>query len=552
MHRHERLGVLLLIPIVLIFCALVWVPLLANFILSFVDWDILSPAKWIGFGNFLRLLRDSSFWRYAGNTFYLTLGKAIPLFFISLLVAVLVRKSSKRVELILGLLFMIPIALVVCSSTVYLTWRWLYNPDFGLINFLLDLIGIKGPQWLASTVWAKPALILMTLIQYTPVWVGLGLIFYLAAWRGELRNSASHSFRFVIVLMAIWTIVSYLESSSVYIMTGGGPKGATTNIIYYAYNNTFQWFKIGYGATINGILIAFSLVLGIVLWKISEKWSIRITFQEGPGENRNSERKSRRVVTTLAVISVFLATAPFMWAFATSVKEAADVFIYPVQFLPESFCWKNYAEAWQAGHFGKMFVHALLRLIFLPLLHISIAFLTAYCLSVLKPPGRRAVSFAIISTMFIGGQVYFLTWLFLRKVGIHEGLFAQTVPYLAWGWGVFLFKLFFDGLEKKVKHARLRKMSEWSIFKAEVLPASWPMIALMAIIFSFPFCYYGSVRGNITSFASHHITNWPLLMAGGLIAAIPGIIILLVCLWILWVYVLRRLVILSGEDISKP
>ncbi|MCK4271387.1 sugar ABC transporter permease, partial [bacterium] len=162
------------------------------------------------------------------------------------------------------------------------------NPDFGLFNTFLANIGIKGPDWLSSITWAKPALIIMGL------WGAIGgynMILYLAALKGvppELYEAADidgasrwQKFRhvtwpmitpttfFIFIMAVIGGFQGYFMAA--YIMTGGGPAGATTTMSYYIYNNAFQWFKMGYAASIAWFLFILVFIATLINWKYGGK-----------------------------------------------------------------------------------------------------------------------------------------------------------------------------------------------------------------------------------------------------------------------------------------
>ncbi len=175
--------------------------------------------------------------------------------------------------------------LPVISSmvAVALLWRWIYNPDFGLLNSFLRMLGIKNPpQWLSSTVWAKPAIMIMW------IWKGAGynMLLYLAALQGipyQLYEASSidgangwqkfwhitfpmlSPTNFFIVIMGI--IGGFQAFGEIYVMTGGGPAGSTTTIVYYIYNNAFQWFKMGYASAIAWFLFLIILIATLLQWK---------------------------------------------------------------------------------------------------------------------------------------------------------------------------------------------------------------------------------------------------------------------------------------------
>ena len=284
-----------LLPNFLGFLAFTSLPVLASLLLAFTDWDILTPLKWVGFENFIKLLgchkeaghivaNDPLFWKYMGNTFYLML--AIPIGMgLSLILALAMNQKLKGIVFFRTIYFLPTIS---AGIALFMLWRWIYNPDFGLINNLLAKIGMRGPDWLSSTTWSKPALMIMGL------WTSMGgynMVLYLAGLQGidpELYEAAgidgankwqkfwnvtwpmlTPTTFFIFVMGMIGGFQGGFDAA--YIMTGGGPAGSTTTIMYYIYNNAFQWFKMGYAAAIAWVLFILVFVVTLINWKVGGK-----------------------------------------------------------------------------------------------------------------------------------------------------------------------------------------------------------------------------------------------------------------------------------------
>jgi multiple sugar transport system permease protein len=259
-------------------------PVLASLVLSFYKWDLLSPPIFVGFKNFIELIRDTHFWQYCYNTVFLMMG--IPLGMAgSLLVALAMNQKLKGIVFFRTSFFLPSVCVPIA---IFMLWRIIYNSDFGLLNTLIDRFGelihvpLKGPKWLTDEAWAKPALILMGL------WQGVGgpnMILYLAALQGVPKDyyeaaeidganpwqkfwnvtwpMISPTTFFILIMSVIGGFQSGFDAA--FVMTGGGPNGSTTTIMYYIYNNAFQWFKMGYAAAIAWFL--FLIILGITVAK---------------------------------------------------------------------------------------------------------------------------------------------------------------------------------------------------------------------------------------------------------------------------------------------
>jgi multiple sugar transport system permease protein len=295
-RRDLFTALLFLLPNLLGFLAFTVGPVLASLLLSFTVWDLLTwPPKFCGFDNFVELLgfrrgsagweaNDPRFWQYMWNTvFYMFF---IPVSMgLSLGMALLFNRKLPGVVAFRTLYFLPTICSAVSMAVL---WKWLYNADFGLINFLLAKIGIQGPEWLDSVAWAKPAIAIMGL------WAGLGgfnTILYLAALQDvsrDLQDAASIDGanawqRFLYVtwpsispttfFVFIMSVIGGFQGGflQAFMMTGGGPAGATTTIDYYIYNKAYAWLKMGSASAIAWVLFIVVFVVTLINWRFGEE-----------------------------------------------------------------------------------------------------------------------------------------------------------------------------------------------------------------------------------------------------------------------------------------
>lgn len=258
-------------------------PIIASFLLSFTNWDLIRPPKWIGFGNYKTLIEDPLFWQGLKVT-SIYASCSVPLGIAGgLTIAVLMNQKIKGLS-VFRTIYYLPA--VVSGVAVSLLWSWIFNPDFGVLNYLLSLIGVKGPGWIYDERWALPSLIIMSL------WgVGGGMVIYLASLQGvptelyeaAIIDGASSWKRFwaitipmispVIFFQLIMGIIgSFQVFTQAYIMTSGGPNNATLFYVLYLYRNAFQWFKMGYASSLAWILFLVILILTIVQFKMASYW----------------------------------------------------------------------------------------------------------------------------------------------------------------------------------------------------------------------------------------------------------------------------------------
>lgn len=257
-------------------------PVFASLCLAFVSWDILTPPKFVGFENFMILMKDHTFWKSLYNTFYFMIG--IPLnMACSLLLAILVNRKLKGITIFRTIYFLPVVSSMVAIAMV---WKWIYNADFGLLNSFLSHFISNPPAWLNSTVWSKPALVIMGTWQS----MGYNMLLYLAALQSipqDLYEAASIdgankwqqfwavtwpmlSFvNFFIVIMGV--IGTFQSFGTQFVMTQGGPADSTKTIVYYIYNNAFEWFKMGYASAIAWVLFAMMFGFTLIQWRLSKK-----------------------------------------------------------------------------------------------------------------------------------------------------------------------------------------------------------------------------------------------------------------------------------------
>jgi ABC-type sugar transport system permease subunit len=279
-----------LLPNLIGFMVFTSLPVLASLALSFLKWDLLSPPCWAGWDNFRELAADAYFWKYCWNT--IILMGAIPFSIAgSLLLALALNQKLKGIVFFRTIYFL-P---TICSGVaIYVLWRLIYNPDFGILNSFVREIGtvlhlpLKGPNWLTDEQWAKPALIIMGIWQSVG---GYNMILYLAALQGvprdlyeaaEIDGANSWQKFWAVTWPQISPTTFFIATMSLiggfqtgfdpaYIMTGGGPNGSTTTIIYYIYNNAFQWHHMGYAAAISWFLFIIIFIMTLIKWKIFGK-----------------------------------------------------------------------------------------------------------------------------------------------------------------------------------------------------------------------------------------------------------------------------------------
>jgi len=284
--RSENInGLLFVLPLIFGFLAFQFYPLLASVFLSLTRYNLLQPARWVGIGNFLLLLKDPDFYKVLWNTVYFT-AVSIPAGMIGgLFLALLVNHKLKTMTLFRTIYFLPMITSWVVAGVV---WAWLFHPSFGLVNYILwGLFRIEGPEWLVDSRWAMPAIIIVSIWKN----IGYNMLIFLAGLQGiphtfyeaaELDGAGRirKLWHITIPLLSPTTffvlIVSVIAAFQifdvVYVMTEGGPEWSTRVIGYHVWNTGFMYMKMGYASAIAWVL--FILIFGATLiqWRMGKRW----------------------------------------------------------------------------------------------------------------------------------------------------------------------------------------------------------------------------------------------------------------------------------------
>ncbi|MFD2615645.1 carbohydrate ABC transporter permease [Paenibacillus gansuensis] len=258
-------------------------PIIASAYFSFTEYDILSPPRWIGLDNYRTLLSDDLFWKSMKVTLIYSVV-SVPLgLAVSLFLAILLNQNLKGIFIYRTIFYM---PAVLSGVAVALLWRWLFNPDFGLLNWFIGLFGLDGPNWILDENWALPSVILMSL------WgVGGSTLIYLAGLQGipsDLYEAAEidGAGRFrrflnvtipmlspVIFFNLIMGIIGALQVfTEGYVLTQGGPNNATLFSVLYLYRNAFDYLSMGYASAMAWVLFLVILFFTLFIFKSSPMW----------------------------------------------------------------------------------------------------------------------------------------------------------------------------------------------------------------------------------------------------------------------------------------
>lgn len=275
--EQTKTALLALLPSFLVFSVFTIYPTLHSFYLSFFNVSLISANRtFVGLGNYRTLLTNPTFQKAVRNTIYYTLGVVPVGIFLSLIVAVLLNQKI-RLQSFYRAAFFAPV--ITSMVAVAIVWTWMLDPNYGLVNNLLAKIGITGPAWLTDLKWAMPSVILVS------IWKNLGynMVIFLAGLQDvpmECYESADidgadgiRKFFFITIPMmrasiGFAVIMSMIKSlqvfSQVYVMTGGGPANSTMVVVYYLYQQAFEFYRTGYASAVAWLLFAVILLLTLV------------------------------------------------------------------------------------------------------------------------------------------------------------------------------------------------------------------------------------------------------------------------------------------------
>jgi len=277
-RREARAAWIFLTPALGLIGVFFALPVLAGLALSFTDFDIYaiadpSTARAIAFENYRAVLANPLFWKALGNTFYFSLGAAL-----------LVHARATRLRGLFRTIYFVPV--VTTLVAVAIVFRYLEHPRYGLVNYVLGLVGVPPVDWLGDPHFAMPAIVLLA------VWKNFGynmLIFIAglsnipeeqyeaarldgASWWEQFRNvtlpNLMPTFLFVILITMLGNFQIFAEP---YVMTQGGPLRATTTVVLLMYEEGFRWWRMGLAAAIAFVLFVIMLAGTLIQLRLTRE-----------------------------------------------------------------------------------------------------------------------------------------------------------------------------------------------------------------------------------------------------------------------------------------
>ncbi len=283
-NEETRFAWLALLPALLFFAVFVGFPIGYSFYLSFHDWNMMAATPdWVGLDNYTALLQDEQFLRSLVQTALFTAGITACIVVFSLAMALLLDQKLRWIKLYRTIFYLPAVTSLVAIGIV---WVWMFDPQYGLINQLLKLIGIAGPLWLADPSTALVALIITAAWRnvgyFATIFLaglqGIDNMYYEAAridgagpWASFWRITLPLLKPTVLFVVVMSVILSFQVFALVYVMTAGGPAGSTSVLVFYLYQQAFTYFRMGYASAIGYILFVIIFILTVLQFRLFGK-----------------------------------------------------------------------------------------------------------------------------------------------------------------------------------------------------------------------------------------------------------------------------------------
>lgn len=285
LKKEKWYGYLFILPMVLGFSIFLLGPIITAFGMSFTNWSLLNPAEFIGFDNYVRAFsEDPVFWKTVGNTLYFSAG-LVPLnLVLAFGLALLLKKNLPGMGFFRTAIF----TPVVTSLVVWaIVFKYIFATDHGLVNQILQLIGIDGPAWLYDMQLTMPVVILVSVLKN----LGLNMVIFLAAlhdvpkmyyeaatidgaskWKMTTKITLPLISPSIFLALILTIIGSLKVFGQIYVMTGGGPGTSTYVLVYYIYQQAFKLYDFGYASAIAFILFLIIFALTLLQWQFRKRW----------------------------------------------------------------------------------------------------------------------------------------------------------------------------------------------------------------------------------------------------------------------------------------
>lgn len=283
-HKEGLVAVGMVSPNLIGLLIFMVIPTISSFCISLTNWNLLTPAYFIGLSNYKEVFSDPLFWVTLGNTAVYVFWKVPVNLILSLIVAVLLNQSLYGRTFFRAILFL---PMIASSVSVALLWQPLFDISNGWLNKILTTVGLPSSSWIYSPKTSMMSVIIVALWKE----IGYYMVMFLAGLQSISRNyyeaaeidganAVQKFFRITLPLISPTTffvlIISIIGSFQIFdlttVLTAGGPANSTNTLIMYVYQAGFKFFKMGYASALSSILFIIVLLLTIIQNKVSKKW----------------------------------------------------------------------------------------------------------------------------------------------------------------------------------------------------------------------------------------------------------------------------------------
>ncbi len=256
------------------------IPIMASFLLSFTQWDLLSIPQLVGLDNYKELVESKEFWIVFKNTAIFAIATTILGTLVPLILADIINSKIKAADFFKTAYFL---PFITPMIVIAMVWEWIFDPNIGALNYLLK----THVEWLYNPNTALASIIIVS------VWklIGYNMIIFLSGYSTispQIFESAKidggNKFNIftkitlpllsptIFFVLIITTISSFQVFDLIYLMTQGGPENSTNVIVYWLYKNAFEFFNIGKASAVAYVLFIFISVLTFIQWAIRKRW----------------------------------------------------------------------------------------------------------------------------------------------------------------------------------------------------------------------------------------------------------------------------------------
>lgn len=281
-------GLLFLAPWFIGFLVFTLYPMAASLVYSFSEYHPLRPLEWVGLENYANLFQDELYWKSLQNTLYMV-GIGVPLTLLASFLCAVLLNLKVRGQSIYRVIYFLPSIVPTVAST--LLWLWILNPQFGIMNEILGLVGIEGPNWLRDPNWSKPSLILLGMwgmggtiviylsgLQDVPISLIEAAELDGASWWQRLWHITIPMVSPITVFNLITGVIGMFQYFAQAYVFGtasslGSPLNSTLFYSVYLFQVGFQFLKMGYASAMAWVLFLIILLCTILLLKVSERFT---------------------------------------------------------------------------------------------------------------------------------------------------------------------------------------------------------------------------------------------------------------------------------------